>query len=193
MQEELFKAQTTWFHVFKSMIDNGDIAEMGPSATTIYLVIKAHANMSSGVSFPAVTTIVKSSGLSKKTVLKGIDVLVEKGYINKEKKGRNNVYTLREKIELHDKAGQLHSVASFDYVPTLVEEARAELKNFMLSGDAKDSKIVLIERLVMNVQINQGNARGNQNNLTERDLDALDKPTRKAVVEMMQGRRKEEK
>ena len=192
MQEELFKAQTTWFHVFKSMIDNGDVAKMGPSATTVYLVIKAHANMSSGVSFPMIETIMKASGLTKKTVVKGIDVLIEKGYIEKQKMGRKNVYTLREKIEIKDKAGQVHSVASFDYVPTLVEEARAELKNFVLTGDTKDSKIIIVERLVMNVQINQGHAKGTQTNLSERDLSNLDKPTKKKVVELMQDKRDQE-
>ncbi len=28
-QAELYKAETTWFHIFKAMIDNGDVARMG--------------------------------------------------------------------------------------------------------------------------------------------------------------------
>ena len=40
-QMEMFKAETTWFHVFVSMIENGDVAKMGPYAVTVYLVVKA--------------------------------------------------------------------------------------------------------------------------------------------------------
>lgn len=28
-QSEMFQAETSWFHVFKSMIESGDIAKMG--------------------------------------------------------------------------------------------------------------------------------------------------------------------
>ena len=41
-QQELFKAETAWFHIFKTMIDSGDVARMGPYAVTVYLVIKSH-------------------------------------------------------------------------------------------------------------------------------------------------------
>ena len=44
---DLFKAETTWFHVFVSMIENGDVAKMGPYAVTVYLVVKAYTNWSS--------------------------------------------------------------------------------------------------------------------------------------------------
>lgn len=30
-QAELFKAETAWFHVFKDMIDNGDMAKLDGS------------------------------------------------------------------------------------------------------------------------------------------------------------------
>ena len=43
-QDELYKAETTWFHVFKAMIDNGDIARIGSYAVTVYLVIKSFTN-----------------------------------------------------------------------------------------------------------------------------------------------------
>lgn len=51
-QQELFKAETAWFHIFKTMIDNGDVARMGPYAVTVYLVIKSHTNFATGRPFP---------------------------------------------------------------------------------------------------------------------------------------------
>ena len=78
-QQELFQAQTTWFHVLKSMIDNGDIAKLGPYATTVYLVIKAHTNFSTGLAFPSVDTIAEKSGVSEKQVKRCLITLEESG------------------------------------------------------------------------------------------------------------------
>ena len=90
-QGELFKAETTWFHVFRDMVENGDVAKMGPHAVTVYLVIKAHTNFSTGRAFPALETIVEKSGISESQVKRSIKALEELGYVSKEKKGRNNI------------------------------------------------------------------------------------------------------
>lgn len=47
-QMELFGADTGWFHIFRSMIDSGDCAKLGPYAVVVYMVIKAHTNLESG-------------------------------------------------------------------------------------------------------------------------------------------------
>lgn len=61
-QGEFFRAETTWFHVFHSMIATGDIARIGPYAVTVYLVIKAHANFETGKSFPGIDTLTTKVG-----------------------------------------------------------------------------------------------------------------------------------
>lgn len=193
-QQDLFQAQTTWFHVFKAMIDNGDVAKMGPTATTVYLVIKAYSNMSAGYSFPSLETIAKGCGCNKRTVQRAIDILEEFKYIETVKKiGRNNVYKLREQIPVHIQ-GQASpfAVASFDYVPTAINEATAELRNYLLTGE-RDGKLIHIDRLTMHVQINQSGATGNQFNLSEKALSELDKPTRDKVVKMMMDKREKHK
>jgi len=150
-QSELFQAQTTWFHVFKNMIDNGDVAKMGPYAVTTYLVIKAHTNYSTGESFPSIETIVEKSGISERQVKKDLATLEELGYITKEKKGRNNHYTLREKVDIQDAAGRPSAVATWDYLPGAVQDAVADLKNVLVTGKAENAKVVHIERLTVNI------------------------------------------
>lgn len=150
-QFELFKAETTWFHVFRSMIEGGDVAKMGPSAFTVYAVVKAHTNFSTGRAFPGVETIVEKSGISKRQVLRDLQTLEEFGYITKEKAGRNNVYTLREKVGISDDHGRPVASATWDYVPDGVRGAVADLKNVLMSGDFAGAKIVNIERLTVNV------------------------------------------
>ena len=150
-QQELFKAETAWFHVFKTMIDNGDVAKMGPYAVTVYLVVKSHTNFATGRAFPALETIAEKSGVSLAQVKRELKTLEEFGYIAKEKKGRSNTYTLREKIEIRDAAGRPSAVATWDYLPASVSEAVADLKNVLWTGDPAGAQVVHIERLTVNV------------------------------------------
>lgn len=74
-------------------------------------------------------------------------------YLTIEKVGRQNKYTLREKIVISDVEGRPTAAAMWDYLPSTVEAARAELKNFLMSGDVKCAKIINIENLTINVNI----------------------------------------
>ncbi|MBJ9714629.1 helix-turn-helix domain-containing protein [Burkholderia gladioli pv. alliicola] len=157
-QGDLFRAETTWFHVFHSMIETGDIARMGPYAVTVYLVIKAHTNFDTGRSFPAIDTITDESGISRSQVIRSLKVLEANGYIARSREGRRNEYRLREKICIQDEAGHPTAVATWDYRPSSVKAATADLKNVLVSGNFSGSKIVQIERLQVNVTHASGNA-----------------------------------
>lgn len=150
-QQELFEANTTWFHVFRSMVDSGDVKKLGPYAVTVYLVIKAYTNFSTGLAFPAIETISDKSGVSVPQVKRELKRLADAGYISITKKGRSNIYKLREKIELKDDAGRPAAVATWDYLPSSVAAAVADLKNVLVTGEASSAKIVHIERLTVNV------------------------------------------
>jgi transcriptional antiterminator len=179
-QLELFKAETTWFHVFRSMVENGDVAKMGTPAVVVYLVIKAHTNYATGRTFPSVETIAEKAGISTRQVIRSLKVLQEFEYITKERKGRSNLYTLRERIDLKDEDGQQAAVASWDYLPSTVSQARTELKRFMLTGE-KEGNIINIEHL--NINIAQDNAQ--QININNANLDHIqDKDLKKAFERM---------
>ena len=150
-QGEWLQAETTWFHVFKAMIDNGDMARLSGSAVKVYLVVKSHTNFSTGRSFPALETIAEKSGLSLAQVKRELKALEDMGYLTKAKEGRHNVYTLREKVAINDVAGRPAAVASWDYLPGGVREAVADLKNVMVTGDLDDARVVHIERLQINI------------------------------------------
>lgn len=153
-QQDLFKAQTSWFHVFKSMVDSGDVAAMGPGPVTVYLVIKAYSNWADGRSFPSIHTICDKSGFSKPSVLRHLKTLEEHGYIRRESgklDGRSNRYTLREKIVVNDNDGNPTALASWDYLPSTVKAAVAELRNVVLKGDFDGVKLINIQRLDINI------------------------------------------
>jgi DNA-binding transcriptional ArsR family regulator len=155
-QIELFNAETTWFHIFRTMIANGDVAKMGPHSFTVYAVIKAHTNFSTGRAFPSLELIAEKSGISIAQIKRELKTLEEMGYVSKEKKGRSNIYQLREKIEIQDAHGRPQAVATWDYLPSGVQAAIADLKNVMVSGDLNGSKVVHIERLVVNMNTGSG-------------------------------------
>ena len=150
-QTELFKAETSWFHVFKTMVDSGDVAAMGPHAVAVYLVVKSHTNFATGRAFPALETIAEKSGVSLSQVQRELKTLAKFGYVTIEKLGRKNHYTLREKVEIKDESGRPSAVATWDYLPTSVGAAVAELKHVLMTGDIGGARIVNIERLVVNV------------------------------------------
>jgi len=154
MQQELFKAQTAWFHVFKSMVQSGDVAAMGPGATTVYLVIKAYTNWQDGRSFPSQKIIAEKTGMNDRTVRRHLKTLADFGYLNIESgklDGRNNRYTLREKIVIRNSEDEPAAVATWDYLPSTVKAAVAEIRNLALKGDFDGVQLINIERLEINI------------------------------------------
>jgi DNA-binding transcriptional ArsR family regulator len=165
MKGDNLSAELAWFHVFKAMIDDGELAKMGPSAFATYCVIKSHANFSTGKAFPSVETISQKSGISERQVKNDLKTLEDHGYIIKEKMGRKNLYTLREKILISDHTGKPAGQATWDYLPDAVRTAVADVKNVLMSGDFADAKVVKIENLQIvivnaepgaNVNVNSG-------------------------------------
>ena len=185
-QPKLFQAQTTWVHVFVSMVENGDVAKMGPHAVTVYLVVKSYTNWKTGRAFPSIDLIVEKSGISRRQVINSLAVLVDHGYLDKAKVGRKNVFTLREKVTFKDEGGRPAAMATWDYLPSTVEAARAELKRFMLTGES-DGKIIFVENL--SIQINQGDHNViNQGKIDPKSAEALARL--KTTMDRIQAERK---
>ncbi len=172
-KEEIYKAETTWFHMFKAMIGNGDIAKMGPCSLSVYIVIKGHTDFNTGQAFPSLEHISEKSGISRRQVIRSLEILEKYGYITKQKIGRNNIYILREKIEMIDNAGRPVGIATWDYIPNSINAARAELKNFLLTGRSSD-QIVHINTVNFNIQINQGGENKQYN--IDSDLEKISDP-----------------
>jgi len=181
-QQELLEAQTQWFHVFKAMIEQGDVAKMGPHAFTVYVVIKAHTNFSTGHAFPGIDVIAEKSGVSVAQVKRELKTLEAAGYITKEKRGRSNHYILREKINVTDAHGRPQAVATWDYLPSSVQHAVADLKNVLVSGDLAGAKVVHIERLQVNVTHLHDNAMNFNVQEFTADLEKLPKAMRDKLL-----------
>jgi DNA-binding transcriptional MocR family regulator len=151
------KAQTQWFHVFRAMIDQGDIARIGPHAFTVYAVIKAHANYHSGMASPSIERIAEQSGVSVAQVKRALVVLETDGLILITKSGRSNNYTLCEKIQI-TKADRPHTLATWAYVPKRAGDTIKELKLALDADEITCTKILNIERLNVQINLAEGNS-----------------------------------
>lgn len=189
-QLDMFQATTSWFHVFKSMIDNGDLARLPGSAVKVYLVVKAFTNFSTGRAFPALETIAEKAGVSLSQVQRELKTLEEFGYITKTKSGRHNVYVLREKVEITDDSGRPAATATWDYLPGGVKDAVADLKNVLVTGELGNAKVVHIERLQINVNHLYDNAVNYNVQQFMADLDKLPGELRDKVVKAWEASKK---
>lgn len=176
-QLELFSADATWFHVFRAMIDSGDLARMSGSSVKVYLVVKAHANFKTGRAYPALETIAMKAGLSLAQVKREMKTLEELGHLTKTKIGRCNEYRLKERVQIMDGDGHPSAIASWDYLPGTVQHAVEDLKKGLDPHGRQHTRIVNIERL--QVQIVQGNNNSaiqinNDSNLEANLIDLAD-------------------
>jgi DNA-binding transcriptional regulator YhcF (GntR family) len=160
-QNELFQAETSWFHIFKAMIDSGDVAKMGGTVFMVYSVVKSYTNWSTGRAFPSFDLLSEKTGLNRRTIIRSLATLETMNYIVKEQKaGKVNRYRLREQVPIIQE-GRPYATASWDYLPSVVGEAHAELKNFLATG-LENGRIVNIEHL--HLTLNIANAGGVINN-----------------------------
>lgn len=168
---EALKADTSWFHIFKELIRSGTWAKMSPNSKAVYPVVKNFVNWETGVAFPSITTIMQYAGLSRQAVVNGLKDLEALGLIRKEhqERGRGS-YRLIERFEVMEPDGSANSVVTFDYLPSMIKEAVAQLKNFA-AGVAVDGNVQIISvehlnltvgnvNIANNQQINEGEATG---------------------------------
>jgi biotin operon repressor len=154
--EPAHEVQTSWFHVFRSMVESGDMASMGPHPVAVYLAIKSCLSWGTGKAFPSQNTLAEKAGISRRTVQRSLDSLVEHGYLSVDcgkQRGVSNVYTLREKLVLRNRESQKpEALATWDYVPGAVQAAVREVQRVALSGDFAGAKFIHIEKLTVNIE-----------------------------------------
>ena len=68
-QEELFKTDVSWFHIFKELIRNKTWARLSSNSKSLYPVIKAYINHENGTAFPSLDTLQEYSGLARASVV----------------------------------------------------------------------------------------------------------------------------
>ena len=190
-QQELFEADATWFHVFKELIKSKTWAKMSAPAKALYPTIKSFTNWKTGSSFPSVETMEEYSGLSRPSIFKALKELEELGYVRSEKRpGRPTVYTLVEKIEIHDNDGRPVASASFDYLPSIINDTMVELRNYVAKGMTDDGKLqfIHVDRFIIE-NLNVINGDNNTASISNQNIQGYDiKRLTKGIEDKLEGK-----
>jgi DNA-binding transcriptional regulator YhcF (GntR family) len=163
---------TSFFATFRAMFLQGTVAKIGVYAYAVYSCIKAHADFNDGLSIPSQKDIATQTGLSERQIQRALKVLEEEGLVSKSKEWKRNVYRLKEKLMLEDQK----TVITWDHLPAALRKARQELHNYLMTGDAKDARIIHIDKLELTVNLVQGDQNITINQI---DLDKISDPTLK--------------
>lgn len=155
-QPDLFKADTSWFHIFKEIVRNETWAKMSGSAKAVYPVVKSYANWEHGGAFPSIDTLEQYSGVSRPSVVKALRELEELGLLKKvTTRGKGSAYSIVEKFNVRDEEGNGAASVSFDYIPASTAAIMAEFKRMLSEGlVAQDGKNIFIK--VDSITLNMG-------------------------------------
>lgn len=116
----------------------------------VYACIKKYMNKTTKQAFPSVATLVKDSGLNKKTILAAIDRLEKEGYIKIEKKhGAKNIYQFNDYTKFE--------IFSYDF-----------LENPNLSPKAKSYLVILQHEMKKDPVTGIGNIQYNRVQIAEK-------------------------
>lgn len=157
--EEL-RVEHLFFHVVSGMIHRGMLKEMTPMGWAVYCVIKAHANIATGLSRPSIARIAELIGVSHDTVQRAMKVLEKMGILQKDVSGKTNQYILKElvPITMPSPSKEVFGYGEVPYIPLQFSGFIDELKAFAKTGNIPGNKNITVN-VTFNVQnITQGDS-----------------------------------
>lgn len=139
------KADVWWSKVFRSLIDNGDLARMSGSAVKAYFALKSRVNAKTGLASCSMQRIALDTGISEKSARRAIAELVQYGYVHQNlRPGRTSELQLIEQFTLRN-GEHITGRASFAYVPKHLDQRMSELKQMLSSAVPQGSGTIKIE------------------------------------------------
>ncbi|MED3586572.1 helix-turn-helix domain-containing protein [Bacillus thuringiensis] len=129
------------------MIDNEivDDARLTHKEKAVYMVLCRHLNQETGSCFPSLSTIGKKVGMSKNTIIKSLNLLIECGYVFKEKRNSED-------------GGHASNVYYINDISTLVQPVNKVVQEMNKGGSGNEQALVH--------QVNPNNTNLNNTNLT---------------------------
>ncbi|MDA2722248.1 helix-turn-helix domain-containing protein [Bacillus cereus] len=129
------------------MIDNEivDDARLTHKEMAVYMVLCRHLNQETGSCFPSLSTIGKKVGMSKNTIIKSLNLLIECGYVFKEKRNSED-------------GGHASNVYYINDISTLVQPVNKVVQEMNKGGSGDEQALVH--------QVNPNNTNLNNTNLT---------------------------
>lgn len=130
------------------MIDNEivDDSKLSHKEMAVYMVLCRHLNQETGSCFPSLSTIGKKVGMSKNTIIKSLNLLIECGYVSKEKRSSED-------------GGHASNIYYINDISTLVQPVNKVVQEMNEGGSGNEQGLVH--------QMNTNNTNLNNTNLTK--------------------------
>lgn len=126
----------------RDLFGSGLVAEIGANAYAVWSAIKYFANYRTGEAFPGMREIGRKVGVSKDTVHRAIQVLMEAHLLrivdNSKYKRKGQTYIARERIVVR-LGNQILCVVVIDYVPEKIRKTITRINEALKTGE-KDSE-----------------------------------------------------
>jgi len=119
---------TTYHTQQRDMFTSGLAAQIGVYAYAVWNAIKYHSDFQTGKSWPGIRHLAEITGVSKASVEKAIDTLVQAHLLRVTKRGQRNVYVARERLDVRVGDRVICTIA-IDYVPARMRERLEQLKS----------------------------------------------------------------
>ncbi|NBB60007.1 hypothetical protein GVN18_12045 [Pseudomonas sp. ODNR1LW] len=139
------KADVWWSKIFRSLIDNGDLARMSGNAVKAYFALKLRVNAKTGLTSCSMQRIALDTGISEKSARRAIAELVQQGYVRQHlRPGRTSELQLIEQFTLRN-GEHITGRAHFTYIPKYLDQRMNELKQMLTTAAPQGSGTIKIE------------------------------------------------
>lgn len=145
-----------WIHVVRGLIQEGEIAKVGAVAFCVYVAIKSHTDLQTGNAWPSIATLATQVGVSSDTVERSLKKLVAAGLLKVEKRGRSNLYSVIEKIQMVSQDGEHWGTAERKYASLKYSGFVEEIQRLAKTGNLPGDRAITVN-VTVNVQsVTQG-------------------------------------
>lgn len=137
LNSPVYQANLSWFLMFSEEIQNNLVAKLTPNVFSVWVTLRACAELATGIVRLSTTDLQTKTGLSRKTVLKAIQRLSDENYIQICSEGKQKrrffVVDVIKYHEVADKSAETRSL-SLRYVPKTSARDREEVAGFLQTG-----------------------------------------------------------
>lgn len=191
-QGELF-ADSRFFILLSSLVSSQQLAKIKPHGLAVLVVLRCFADHRTGKAKITHRTIAKFAGISRHSVMRALDVLVEEGLVEKTQGALNSGdhYRLIDRISVFDKQDQQVGEVVVPFQPQRTGAIIQELKNFLQSGQVSQEAKAHGMVFNINITINDNSTTINNNaetiNLTLSSGPTPEEQARVAFVKSLEG------
>ena len=132
--------------VKNELLRNGDLKA---NTKILLLVLISYENELEGYSYPSQTRLIRETGLSKKTLLKCLNELEEKGYIKRVKeKGENNKYYISSSTKIDTTGSGKNNTSTSSKNDTATSSKNSTLKELNKNKKEKKENKTDLDKLI---------------------------------------------